>query len=54
MVNRDGFCSGASMADCTFLLGIVCVCTVGTGRQYEQDEAEDGATAPMTLLSAGC
>ena len=32
MVNKDDFCSGASMADRTFLLGIVCVCTMGTGR----------------------
>ena len=50
----DGFCSGALMADRTFLLRIICVCTVGTGRHHEQDEAEDGAIAPVTLLSAGC
>ena len=54
VMHIDGFCSGALMADRTFLLRIICVCTVGTGRQHEQDEAEDGAIAPVTLLSAGC
>ena len=54
MVHRDGFCSGAPMGDRTILLRIIYVCTVGTGRPHEQDEAEDGATAPVALRSAGC
>lgn len=54
MVHRDSFCSGAPMADRTFLLRIFCVCTLGSGGHHEQDEAEDGAIAPMALPSAGC